>query len=169
MMSTNMRSICLFFITFLCAATLFAAENIEGIWKRMNDQTGLRECVIVVYSYQDHLYGKIIATFDKDGKLNDTLDHPLHRAPGVPGDVPYCGLDFIWNLIKKGNRFEGKIIDPQKGGVYKAELWRKNDQLVIRGKLLFFGRNTIWIPALSEDLPPNFKEADIAQFVPKIP
>jgi uncharacterized protein (DUF2147 family) len=100
--------------------------------------------------------------------MDDTIDAPQDRAPGVIGKPFYCGLDLIWDL-KKGKHCKGKIIDPKKGNIYRAELWVEDGNLIVRGKLLCFGRNQTWVPAATEDLPPNFKLPDVTKFVPVIP
>jgi uncharacterized protein (DUF2147 family) len=158
-----------FFLFVFVAATLFAEEMIVGFWKRENEDTGKRQCVIAVYPYQGKYYGRILATFDDEGKMADSINAPIKKAPGIQGNPPFCGLDLIWNLTHRGNRFDGKIVDPRKGKVYDASVWRRADNLIIRGKLLFFGQSTTWIPAEEMDLPPGFKPQDTAAFVPKIP
>ena len=151
--------------------SLCAQDKIAGFWKRYNEETGKRQCIIAIYPYQDKYYGRIIATFNSEGKLNDSIESPVNHAPGVKGKPFYCGLDLVWNLVSKGKsaRFEGKIVDPRKGKVYDASVWRDHKDLIIRGKLLFMGKNTIWVPAEEADLPPGFKKESIANFVPKIP
>lgn len=157
------------FLFIFMASALFAEEMIEGFWKRANEETGIRQCVIAVYPYQGKYYGRILATFDDEGKMVDSINAPLKRAPGIQGNPFFCGLDLIWNLTHRGNRFDGKIVDPRKGKVYDASVWRRAENLIIRGKLLFFGQSTTWAPAEESDLPPGFKRQDLAEFVPKIP
>jgi len=100
--------------------------------------------------------------------MDETIEAPQDRAPGVIGKPFYCGLDLIWDL-KKGKHCKGKIIDPKKGNIYRAELWVEDGNLIVRGKLLCFGRNQTWVPAATEDLPPHFKLPDVTKFVPVIP
>src|ERR1700679_3309113 len=77
---------------------LFSAESIGGFWKTIDDKTGRAECVIAVYEYEGLYYGRIIGTFDEDGKMNDSIYSPIKRAPGVAGNPFYSGLDIIWDL-----------------------------------------------------------------------
>lgn len=153
----------------LVACVGLVADGIEGFWKSVDEETGKPQCVIAIYRYENKCYGRMIATFDKEGKMDGSIMTTSKSAPGVRGNPPYCGLDFIWNMVNKGMQYDGKIMDPRKGKVYEASMWRSKNDLIIRGKLLFFGKNTTWLPALDSELPPGFKKGDVAAFVPKIP
>jgi len=158
----------LFFLA-LCTQVLFADDDIGGFWKNMNEDTGVIQCVLAMYPYQDQYYARIVATFDDNGKMKDNLYHPHEIAPGIAGNRYYCGLDFIWDLDDMGVVYKGKIIDPRKGGIYNSEVWRDGKDLTIRGKLLFFGKNTTWLPVTKDDFPPSFKLPDVSTFTPVIP
>jgi len=148
---------------------LFADDDVGGFWKNMNEDTGLIQCVLAMYPYEGQYYARIVATYDDDGKMKDNIYHPKEKAPGIAGNRDYCGLDFIWDLDDSGMVYKGKIIDPRKGGIYNAEVWRDGADLIIRGKLMFFGKNTTWLPVSKEDFPANFKMPDVSTFVPVIP
>ena len=156
-------SVFFFFLSFL------KADEIAGFWKSINDETGKAQCIVAIYEYGGKFYGRIIGTFDENQKMTETIYSPKERAPGVVGHPFYCGLDIIWDLIDNGVSYKGKILDPQKGNVYNSELWIENGNLVVRGKLLFLGRNQQWVPALSSDFPKEFKKPSIDSFVPVIP
>jgi hypothetical protein len=51
----------------------------------------------------------------------------------------------------------GKILDPKKGKVYSCEMWRDGENLIVRGKIAFLGRNQIWLPYKGEPLPQSDK------------
>ena len=156
-----------FFLTFLLlASNLFCAEDIAGFWKTVNED-GEAQCIIAIYPYKSMYYGRIVATFNPEGKIDDSIYHPVKRAPGIVGDPYYSGLDIIYDLKDDGNRFKGKIVDPEKGNVYKAELWIDDGNLIVRGKLLIFGRSQTWYPVTK--FPADFKEPDTNKFVPEIP
>lgn len=164
-MKSLLLSICLLAVT-----TLFADDNVLGFWKTIDDTTGKAQSIIAVYEYQGKYYGRLILTYNNNGSVNDTIYDPKERAPGVQGNPFYVGMDIIWNLVKKGEKFSGgSIIDPEKGYVYGAELWRKGDDLIARGELLFIGKNQTWPPAKESDFPHGFKKPDPSTFVPSIP
>ena len=58
----------------------------------------------------------------------------------------------------------GKILDPKKGRVYSCEMWRKDENLIVRGKIAFLGRNQTWVPYAAPDLPNEAKSP-----IPKVP
>ncbi len=157
------------FFLLLCAFNALVADDITGFWKSVNEKTGLAQCVVAVYEYDGLCYGRIIGTYDDKGHMKDTIYAPKERAPGVIGNPFYAGLDLIWDLVPSGSSYKGKIIDPQKGNIYNSELWTQDGNLVVRGKLLFFGRNQTWLPVTNADFPKGFKRPDPATFVPVIP
>ena len=145
------------------------AADIDGCWKSINESTGKPQCVVVVYEYDDLHYGRIIATFDDNGVMTETINKPKARAPGIVGTPYYCGMDLIWDLDDAGSKFKGKIVDPQKGNVYNAELWTEDENLIVRGKLFVFGRSQKWRPMSLSEFPKDFKMPDLKKFVPVIP
>lgn len=147
-----------------------SAQDIQGYWKTINDKTHKPESVIGIYEYQGKYFGKLVATYDDNEKIDDTIDAPKYKAPGVVGDPYYVGLDIIYDIKKDGSKFDGgKIVDPEKGDVYDAELWLDKGNLIVRGEILFFGENETWLPMKDTDFPANFKKPDLSKFVPSIP
>jgi uncharacterized protein (DUF2147 family) len=163
-----MKTIYSFFFFLLSMQPLVAIEDIRGFWKTVNEE-GVAQCIIAVYEYEGVRYGRIIATYGDNGTIDDSIYHPKKRAPGVIGTPFYSGLDIIWDLMPSSMVFKGKILDPEHGKVYKAELWRDAADLVVRGKLMMFGRSQTWYPVEPSDLPPSFKLPDLDSFVPAIP
>jgi len=156
------------FSLFYLHLSLFAADDIRGFWKTVNEE-GEAQCIIAIYAYQGLGYGRIIATFGDNGTIDDSIYHPVKRAPGVVGSPFYSGLDIIWDLIDSGSKFKGKILDPEHGSVYKSELWTEGDTLIVRGKLLMFGRSQQWFAVIQKDLPKGFKLPNLQELVPSIP
>lgn len=153
---------------FLFIQALFAAEDIGGFWKSLKDN-GDPQCIFGIYEHQGIYYGKIIGTYDENGVMNDTIYKPIARAEGVVGTPHTCGLDIIYGLVDDGWRFAGKIVDPEKGNIYKCELWVQDGNLIVRGKVFVFGKNITWYPAVKEDFPKGFKMPDMKKFVPSVP
>ena len=152
----------------LLSSALFAADNIQGFWKTVNEE-GEAQCIIAVYEYKGLYYGRIIATFGSQGKIDDSIYKPVKRAPGVVGNPYYSGLDIIWDLVDSGSKFKGKILDPEQGNVYKSELWLDGQNLIVRGKLFVFGRSQQWLAVTKKDLPVGFKLPDLKTLIPSIP
>lgn len=153
----------------LFSLKMMAAEDINGFWKTIDDETGKARCIIAVYESEGLRYGRIIGTFDEKGNMKDSIYKPVEKAPGVSGNRYYSGLDIIWWLEDAGQKFKGKILDPERGKVYNAELWREWDNLIVRGKLGPFGRSQTWLPAEDSDFPKGFKKPDLDQMTPDVP
>ena len=156
-------------ICLLAFSTVVLADDVIGFWKTISDKTGKAESIIAVYQYQGKYYGRIIATFDKNGKVDDSIEAPKDRAPGVVGNPFYSGLDIIWDLKPEGSKYsKGKIMDPEQGKIYNAEMWTNKGNLVVRGEIWLFGENQTWPPATESDFPPGFKKPNLATLVPEI-
>ena len=162
-------------IGLIMPAALFAAEDITGIWKTVDDETGNPKGVVAIYKYQGQIYGRVIASFDDDGKyIDDDMYRQIDRSPFLVGDPAFNALTIIWDLKDKGKKWSGgKILDPgdkeKKPGLYDCEMWKEGNTLVVRGKILFFGRNQTWYPMNNAEFPPDFKIPDWKSFKPEIP
>lgn len=160
-----MRWFAIFSLMFL---HLSGAEDIRGFWKTVNEE-GIAQSIIAIYEYEGLCYGRIIASFGEDGKIDDSIYKPVKRAPGLMGNPFYSGLDIIWFLEDAGSKFKGKILDPEHGDVYKSELWVEGNTLMVRGKLFIFGRSQRWFQVVKEDLPTGFQLPDLKTLIPSIP
>jgi uncharacterized protein (DUF2147 family) len=146
------------------------SEDIVGFWKSISDETKKPQSIIAIYPYQNKYYGRLIATYDDNGTISETIENPHDRAPGVKGHPYYAGLDIIWDLEKEGSKYtNGVILDPEKGDEYAAEVWIENGNLIVRGKIFFIGKNQTWPKALDSDFPQGFKKPDLTKLVPVIP
>lgn len=122
--------------TFLFATSVNAAENITGLWTTIDDETGEEKSVVQIYEYEGKFFGRVVKLFKNVDKT----------AVGIKGNPKILGLDIIWNLEDKGEKFKGgKILDPAKGKIYSSEAWIENGNLILRGKIGPFGRNQTWI------------------------
>ncbi len=113
-----------------------AAENIAGLYKTIDDETGEAKSLVQIYAHQGKMYGRVVKLFE----------NPDKKAVGIKGDPKIVGLDIAWGLQDEGKRYEGgHILDPAKGKIYGCEMWRDGDKLIVRGKIGPFGRNQTWI------------------------
>ncbi len=113
-----------------------AAENIAGLYKTIDDETGEAKSLVQIYRHQGKMYGRVVKLFK----------NPNMKAVGIKGDPKIVGLDVVWGLKDEGERFEGgQILDPAKGKIYGCEMWREGNKLIVRGKIGPFGRNQTWI------------------------
>lgn len=166
-----------FFIAGLVIPSAFAADSLDvtGLWKTIDDETGVAKAVIAIYEYRGKIYGRVICSFDDEGKtIDDDMYQQRERSPFLVGEPAFNGLDIIWDLQKKGDKWaKGKIMDPgdkeTKPRTYDSEIWREGDTLIVRGKILFIGRNQTWHLFNPADFPAGFVIPDYEDFVPKIP
>ena len=138
----------------LCSMVAQAAEGIVGYWTTIDDETKEAKSVVQIYEYQGKYYGRVVELLkDKDAKAK------------IPGSPKVLGLDIIWDLEKDDDTYSGgEVLDPTKGKVYGCEIWREGKNLIVRGKIAFFGRNQTWLPNTTYKAP-----EDSAPPVPKKP
>jgi uncharacterized protein (DUF2147 family) len=137
----------------VCALVAQATANVEGFWTTIDDSTGEAKSVVQVYKHNGKVYGRVVELL-----LNKTA------TAKIPGNPSTLGLDIIWGLEKDGNEYNGgKVLDPEKGSVYRCSMWRDGDTLKMRGKLGIFFRTQTWKKNTT------FKPASSAAPTPKIP
>lgn len=163
-------------ICLILPAAVFAAEDITGLWKTVDDETGNPKGVVAVYKYQGKIYGRVIASFDDEGEyIDDDMYRQLNTSPYLVGDPAFNALTIIWDMKDKGKKWGGgKIMDPgdaeeDKPGIYDCQLWKEGETLIVRGKILFFGRNQTWYPMDNAEFPDGFVIPDWKNFKPEIP
>jgi uncharacterized protein (DUF2147 family) len=123
-------------LMFTLSAVFACANNVIGFWTTIDDETKEAKSVVQIYEYDGKIYGRVV----------DVLKNKDATAK-IPGSPKVIGLDIIWDLEKDGNEYNGgKILDPQKGKVYGCAIWRDGENLIVRGKIAFFGRNQTWLP-----------------------
>ena len=111
-----------------------AADEITGFWTTVDDETNTPKSVVRIYEYQGKYFGRVVELMVNTGAKAKLPDSP-----------PIQGLDIIWDLEKSGDKYKGgEILDPKKGKVYGCEIWREGDDLIVRGKIAFLGRNQTW-------------------------
>lgn len=142
-------------------------DNLSGFYQTHDKQTKLPTAVIAIYLYEGKYYGRIVATFNKQGTIEESLEHPKTRANKLPGKPFYCGLDIIWACApdSKGHG-KGYVFDPREGKKYNARIWKENGKLILRGEVLVFGKNETLVPFPKEKFTAFFKQPNVNSFVP---
>lgn len=129
-----------------------AAEDVTGVWKTIDDETGEAKSLVAIYRYREKVYGRVVKLFK----------NPDATAAGIVGNPKIDGLDIVWDMQDTGERWTGgRVLDPKKGKIYKCEIWKENGNLILRGKIGPFGRNQTWVKA-EETVKTD-------SFVPQIP
>ena len=140
------------------AATLFAADAVEGYWKSIDEKTGKVTAAWRIYQDGNKLYGVIVTVPNQnDSKIANMCKSSYKDFP-IAGDVnkmTIVNTPFIFGLTRKaaGEWENGNIIDPKDGKVYKCKItFRpadnakfKTDMLEMRGEIgLGIGRSQFW-------------------------
>jgi len=140
-----MKKICFVLMLVLCTTIAHANNGVLGYWKTIDDETGEAKSIVRVYEYQGRVYGRVVKVLTDPSAKAKLPDEPLIE-----------GLDIVWDLTADGEKYKGgEILDPKKGKVYGCEMWREGDNLIVRGKIAFLGRNQTWLPSteLTDNTP----------------
>ena len=130
-----------------------AETNITGYWTTIDDETNTAKSVVQIYEYNGKYFGRVV----------ELLKNKQATAK-LPNNPPVIGMDIIWDLEKEENTYKnGEILDPTKGKVYGCEVWRDKENLIVRGKIAFLGRNQTWLPNK------DFKPVDEKPLIPNKP
>ena len=145
-------------ITLLSILTLFLAvsfssnisaqhEEITGLWKTIDDETGDTKSVVEIFLQDKKLFGKVVKLFRKPGEDPDpTCEKCDDDDPRK--DQKTLGMTIITDMEfqEDDNEWEdGEILDPKKGTVYDCKLWVEDEKLQVRGYVWFFHRTQEWI------------------------
>lgn len=174
MNKTKLTSLIALILFVVGAVSAWAADDILGLWKIIDDKTDKPTAYVLLYMNGGKLYGRMMATIDKEsGLIEDTILTKTKKADALAGDPPNCGLDFVYEMQAKGRDWRGSIIDPADGKAYDCTIKRDGNKLIVRGSLKgtggLLGRNQTWILANLGEFPPNFELPDSKSFVPVIP
>ena len=160
----------------LLPLTSYAVLPYVGAYQTIDDETNSPKSIVYLYEYMDEddveLAGRIVALYNQDGTISETVSNPTRVAEKVKGAPKMVGLDIIWGMEWEDddNRFEdGKIMDPKSGKVYSSVIWQETaDALQVRGKIGPFGRTQTWRVLDTTTLPPELQNIDTKGWRPVI-
>lgn len=149
-----------------------------GFYQTIDDETSKPKSIVALYEYMNEddveLAGRVVALYDENGKISETLSQPVRVADKVAGAPKMVGLDVLWNMEwdAKDARYEdGKIMDPKKGSIYSSVLWQDPadaKKLNVRGKIGPFGRTQVWNVLTDAELPADLQKLDTKNWTPTI-
>lgn len=148
-----------------------AALPQPGFYQTIDDKTDMPKSIVALYTYDDGaLAGRIVALYNTDGKIAETIANPVRVASRVDGAPHFAGLDIIWKMHANGDKYTGgKIMDPQSGRVYSSVIWNGDDgKLNVRGKIGPIGRTQYWNAITSHDLPAELQDLNTTNWKPII-
>lgn len=148
-----------------------AALPRPGFYQTIDDKTNTPKSIVALYTYDNGtLAGRIVALYNADGEISETIANPVKVAEKVDGKPHFAGLDIIWKMNADGDEYRGgKIMDPQSGSVYSSVIWNGDDgKLNVRGKIGPFGRTQHWNTIAADTLPAQLKNIDTSNWTPII-
>ncbi len=163
-------------LLYLLPLTSYAVLPYVGAYQTIDDETNSPKSIVYLYEYMDEddveLAGRIVALYNQDGTISETVSNPTRVAEKVKGAPKMVGLDIIWGMEWEDddNRFEdGKIMDPKSGKVYSSVIWQETaDALQVRGKIGPFGRTQTWRVLDTTTLPPELQNIDTKGWRPVV-
>lgn len=165
------------FLTVLLAPTVsVAALPYVGLYQTIDDETNAPKSIVALYEYADgddtNVGGRIVALYNADGTISETLANPTRIADQVSGGPKMVGLDIIWNMEwdADDNKYEdGKIMDPKSGKIYSSVMWQDAPSVLhVRGKIGPFGRTQNWNTLDAATLPTELQNLDTTTWKPVV-
>lgn len=115
-----------------------------GRWVTIDDERNEPRSVVQIYEEDDQLYAKVDSIYLREGEPAEPL---CIECKGERKDQPIVGMTIMWAMARKGNAWSGgRILDPEKGKVYRCKIWVEGGVLKVRGYLGPFYRTQTWMP-----------------------
>ncbi|HRP68449.1 MAG TPA: DUF2147 domain-containing protein [Turneriella sp.] len=121
------------------------ADDISGVWKTVDDETGQAKSYVNIWVHNGTAYGKITKLLNR--KPNEDPDPVCTECKGQNNGKKIVGLTIIWGLKEDGGEWTGgHIMDPKNGKTYKCKIKREGNTLKVRGFIGFslLGRTQTW-------------------------
>jgi len=116
-------------------------HGITGKWKTIDDATGKPLSVVEIFESRGKVYGKVVEIY------NPKNQRKCENCSGDDRNKPILGLTVIKGLTKSGDEYNGKILDPKHGKIYRCIVsLQGRDKLKVRGYIgvAIIGRTQIW-------------------------
>ena len=128
----------------LFATSQVMAQTAVGQWKTIDDETGEVKSIVTIQEDNGVLTGKVMQIMD-EAKRQEVCK----KCDGSRKNQPIEGMTIIWNMKDKDGQYEdGKILDPENGKVYSANMkvLDGGKKLEVRGFIGFalIGRSQVW-------------------------
>lgn len=119
------------------------AQTVFGKWNSRDKKTGKIDSIVEIYEKNGKLFAKIIDITDP--KLKNGL---CTKCKGSKKDKPALGMDVLYNLEKKKNKWIGGYgLEPRTGQYFNVYIKLVNpNKLKIRGYagIPIFGKTVYW-------------------------
>ena len=136
-------SMLLLFVTLLAAAPA-AGQAPIGRWTTISDETNEPRSVVEIYEENGLLFARVDSLILRP---DEPANPVCEKCPGERKDQPVQGMVILWDMEPDGDAWSGgRILDPEKGKIYRARIWVEEGNLKVRGYLGPFFRTQTWRP-----------------------
>ena len=136
-----MKKLLLLLALFVASAQL-NAQSIAGIWKTSDRDTGEAESHVTVFEKDGQFFGNITKLLQKryEGAV-------CTKCNGDQKNKPVLGMTIMMNMVQKGNKWLGKVLDVKSGKTYSCQVKVKDDKLELRAYIgsPLLGRTLYWV------------------------
>ena len=144
-MSKN-RALCtiLILLTALLAVAPARGQSPVGRWTTISDETDEPRSVVEIYEEDGRLFARVDSLILRP---DEPADPVCEKCPGERKDQPILGMIILWDMEPDDDAWAGgRILDPEKGKIYRAKIWVEDGNLKVRGYLGPFFRTQTWLP-----------------------
>lgn len=135
----------LLFVIGLLLSSYTIAQTSLGKWVTIDDNTGKKKSIVLLYKEGDKMYGKIVYLYPREGREPNAK---CTKCTDDRKDEPLVGLQLVRDMEWDGGAWtEGTIVDPETGKVYDLKMWvdkDRPDELNVRGYIGPFYRTQTW-------------------------
>ncbi len=130
---------CLFFWQ-----SLPAQDDVTGLWKTIDDETGEAKSVVRIYEAGKNIHGEIVSLFPTPGQPEDPVCDECPEEDDRYGQK-IIGMEIIRDMKKDGDEYSGgTVLKPDEGKIFKCRIWRDGEDLKVRGYWGIFYRTQTW-------------------------
>lgn len=118
-------------------------QSITGIWKTIDDETGIDKSHVELYIKNEKLYGKIVKILDTSEGENPLCT----ECSGEKKNQPILGMEIISGLKERRKDWylDKGIFDPETGKTYDCKIWLDGkNTLKVRGYIGILYRTQTW-------------------------
>jgi uncharacterized protein (DUF2147 family) len=130
-------------ILFLLFSIVLKGQTPEGVWISIDDDSGEPTGHVEIFQKDDRLFGKVI-------KMLEVPEDPYCtkcKESDDRKDQHILGMEIMRNFERDGNKWFGKILDPENGKVYTSTISLEDpNTLKLRGYIgiQLLGRTQKW-------------------------
>lgn len=128
----------------LFGAFFLKAQNIIGVWRTVDDNTGESKSQVQLYQENGKVYGKVVKLLRANTDPNRTCDKCTDWRKGQK----IVQMMVVRDMTLSGTTWKnGKILDPENGKEYSCSMWiegNKTNELKVRGWIGPFFRTQTW-------------------------